>query len=202
VNETFSATDLEPSDADRRAVRRDRIDRVAATLAALAVGLVVGGMLALGACAAPFVFAIVPPPAAGDAMGAAFSRFDQIAITLSVVLLGAEVVRTFLARREPPGTSVRVRRLAGMLFAACTAYMGLFLSPAINDLHRGGARMSVGPEGERLAIIHQRASTVGKVECVLGLLLVGLHVFTIRSRNIADDDEEDAATPGSPGETS
>lgn len=198
MNETFSEADLEPSDDDRRWARADRIDRVAATVAALSVGIVVGGIFALGACAAPFVFQMTPAPHSGDAMGAAFARFDQIAITLSVILLGAEVVRTFLARRRRPSPAVRVRRFAGMLFAGCTAYMGLVLSPTINDLHRSGARRNVGPEGERLEAIHQRASAVGKAEAALGLVLVGLHVFAIGALK-PDDDDDDAPAPLAPG---
>lgn len=198
MSETFSESDLEPSADDKRAIRNDRIDRVAATIAAMSVGIVVGGMLALGACAAPFVFRLTPAPFSGDAMGAAFARFDQIAISLSVVLLGAEVVRTFLARREPQSGAVRIRRLAGILFAACTAYMGLALSPAINELHRSGARRGVGPEGDKLEMIHQRASLVGKVETGLGLLLVGLHVFAIRGQR-RDDEDDDVSAPAPPG---
>lgn len=198
MNETFSEADLEPTAEDRRALRHDRIDRAAATVAALAVGVVVGGMFALGACAAPFVFGLTPAPFSGDAMGAAFARFDQIAITLSVLLLGAEVVRTFLARRRPQTFGVRARRLAGIVFAACTAYMGLALSPAINDLHHAGARRGVGPDGERLERIHQRASLVGKVEAGLGLVLVGLHVFTLGAARRDDDDEAEAPVPPGP----
>lgn len=197
MNETFSEADLEPSDDDRRAIRNDRIDRVAAIFAALSVGIVVGGIFALGACAAPFVFQMTPAPYSGDAMGAAFARFDQIAITLSVVLLAAEVVRTFLAQKLRPTPAVRIRRLAGMLFAGCTAYMGLVLSPSINDLHRNGARRNVGPDGERLEAIHQRASAVGKAEAALGLVLVGLHVFAIGTPRREED--EDAAAPLPPG---
>jgi hypothetical protein len=198
MSETFSEADLEPSADERRARRVDVIDRVAATVAALSVGVVVGGMFALGACAAPFVFQLTPAPFSGDAMGSAFARFDQIAITLSVVLLGAEVVRTFLARRQPQTASVRLRRLAGIVFAACTAYMGLSLSPTINELHRAGARRGVGPDGVRLDEIHHRASAVGKVELGVGVILVGLHVFGVRGRREEDEDEADAPLPPGP----
>ena len=199
MNETFSEDDLAPSPHERRERRGALVDRAASTAAALAVGVTVGGTFALGACAAPFVFQLAPAPFAGDAMGAAFARFDQIAIALSVVLLGAEVARTFVARRERPPLSARARRLAAILFAGCTAYMGLVLSPGINSLHRAGARRGVGPEGAELEAIHQRASAVGKAEAVLGLLLVGLHVFTVRSPRRDDEEDDDAPAPLPPG---
>ena len=62
--------------------------RLAAAVGALAAGVWVGGMVALGACAAPFVFRMTPAPYSGDAMGAAFARFDQIALGAAVALLG------------------------------------------------------------------------------------------------------------------
>ena len=109
MSETFSESDLEPSDEDRARRRRDVIERAAATVAVLAAGLVVGGMLALGACAAPAVFELAPAPFSGNAMGAAFARFDRVALGASCGLLAAEVIRTYLARRERPRITDRFR---------------------------------------------------------------------------------------------
>ena len=44
----FSAADLEPSPEELRAARKALADRVAASVAALAAGLLAGGMRALG----------------------------------------------------------------------------------------------------------------------------------------------------------
>src|SRR5262245_53749859 len=129
----FSAEDLLPSDADKQALRRSLVDRSAATVAVLAAGISAGGMIALGVCAAPFVFRMTPAPFSGDAMGAAFARFDQIAIGASVVLLGAEVARTWAAGPRGRTLAARARRLIAIAMAGCAVYIGLTLSPRIMD---------------------------------------------------------------------
>ena len=49
----------------------------------------------------------------------AFGRFDKVALAASCLALGAEVVRTFLARRERPTIVARARRLATFGVAGC-----------------------------------------------------------------------------------
>jgi uncharacterized membrane protein len=195
----FTAADLEPTDEEVRAARRRVVDRVAATLAVLAAGVWVGGMVALGACAAPFVFRLTPAPFSGDAMGAAFARFDQIALGAAVVLLGAEVARTWVGGPRGRGPAARVRRGAAVIMAACAAYIGLSLSPHINELHRGGAQRGVGELGAELDRTHKTAETVGKIETGLGVLVVALHVFTLGAGRLEDD--ENLTAPGEPGPT-
>jgi Domain of unknown function (DUF4149) len=196
----FSAADLGPSDAEIRAARRALVDRIAASVAVLAAGAWVGGMVALGACAAPLVFSIVPAPLSGTAMGAAFARFDQIALGSAVVLLGAEVARTWAGGVRGRTVAARVRRVAAVLMAVGAAYGGLSLTPHILELHRAGAQRGVGPDGADLDRTHHNAETVGKIETGLGALLVVLHVFTLASPRPRDEDDEDAYTaPGPPG---
>ena len=87
--------------------------------------------MALGACAAPLVFEMTPAPFSGDAMGAAFARFDQIALGAAVVLLGAEVARTCASgaaggSASPPASADSL----AVLMAGCAAYSGLSLPRA------------------------------------------------------------------------
>ena len=191
--ERFSASDLEPSDEEKRGAARSLVDRIAATVAVLAAGVWVGGMLALGACAAPFVFRLTPAPYSGDAMGAAFARFDQVALGAAVVLLGAEVARTWAAGVRGRSAAARVRRALAVLIAACAAYTGLSITPHINELHRAGAQRGQGPLGEELEAIHRRAESLGKVETALGVALVALHVFTLAARRRDDEHDEQGA---------
>lgn len=198
----FSAADLEPSPEERRAARRALVDRLGATAAVLAAGVWMGGLIALGACAAPFVFRLTPAPFSGDAMGSAFARFDQLALGAAVILLGAEVVRTLAAGRRGRTLAARVRRLLSMLLAGAAAYVGLTLTPHINELHRSGARRGEGAQGEELDRAHRRAELVGWSELALGASVVVLHVFTIGARRPDEDDDDDddeAFTPLPPG---
>jgi hypothetical protein len=195
----FSAADLEPGPEEKRAARADAADRVAAALAVLAAGVIVGGMVALGACAAPFVFRLTPPPFNGDAMAAAFARFDRIAIALSALLLACEVVRTFVGGRRGRTLGARARRLSGVLLAMAVAYVATTLTPRIAELHKGGASRGVGDAGQELDRVHKRAEAVGKAEVGLAVALVLLHVLTLRARRPADDDDLDAPAPAPPG---
>ena len=144
MSDTFSEADLQPSPADRAAKRRDLFDRAAGTVGAIAAGTIAGGMLALGACAAPAVFKLAPAPYSGHAMGDAFTRFDRVAIGAACVALGAEVVRTFVARGSRARLGARIRRLTGIALACCTAVLGLSLSPGIVSLQLQGAQRGQG----------------------------------------------------------
>lgn len=202
MNETrFTADDLAPSPEERRAERKALADRIAAAAASLAAGVSAGGLFALGACAAPFVFSLTPSPYSGHAMGSAFARFDQVAIGASILVLAAEMVRTWAAGRRARSVLARVRRAAAILMALSASYIGLSLTPRIIELHRGGAVRGMGAEGQALEAVHARASLVGKVEIGAAVVLVFLHVLTIAPRRREDDDDEDddAVAPLPPG---
>jgi hypothetical protein len=159
-------------------------------------------MIALGACAAPFVFRLTPAPFSGDAMGAAFARFDQIAIGASVAILGAEVARTWTARRRARSVAARVRRFVAMLLAAFAVYGAMALTPAILRLHAAGVIRGIGADGDMLEQIHRRAELVGKVEVAFALAIIGLHIFTLPSGNPEEESEDEADAPLPPGPSS
>lgn len=196
----FTEEDLLPSAEEKSAARAGVIDRVAATVAVLAAGAWVGGMMALGAIAAPMVFSIVPAPLSGEAMGASFRRFDVVAMGCAVVLCGAEVVRTFLARRRRRAAVERIRGALAIALAGAAAFTGLALTPRIVELHQAGARRGVGDDGARLEATHRQAEMVGKAEVAMGIAVLALHVFTLRARRPEDDDDDLAApAPRPPG---
>jgi len=194
----FSAADLEPSDEDRRAAIMAVVERAATSVAVLAAGTLVGGMVALGACAAPLVFELTPAPFSGNAMGAAFARFDQIAIGSAVTVLACEMVRTWIERTRPRSLWPRIRRLTAIALAMCAVYVGVSLTPRINELHLAGVRRNVGAQGMELEKIHKRAEMTGKAEVALGIAVVLLHVLTLKTRR-PEDDEDWGPSPGAPG---
>lgn len=200
--DVFTEDDLAPGDDEKRAVRNSRIDKAAATVAAIALGVWLGGTVALGACAAPKVFELTPYPWNGKAMGAAFMRFDMIAIGCAVAALGAEVTRTLLVlkRRSTKGAIVtRVRRYALIVFAAGVVWTATQISPAIMELHESGVRRNQGADGAELERIHSQAELIGKVNAVIALVLIVLHVATVRSPYDELEDDEDAYAPLPPG---
>jgi hypothetical protein len=200
MNDTFTEADLAPSPDDRRAKRRALLDRAAAVVAVLSAGVYVGGLVALGACAAPMVFRLTPTPFSGDAMGAAFARFDQIAIGASVLALAAEVARTWAGGRAGRTVAARIRRSCTIFMAVSVAYVGLALTPRIIELHRAGVQRDASPEGQVLEAVHRRAELFGRIGIFFGVALVGLSVFTIRQGRPEDEDDgEQAFAPLPPG---
>lgn len=197
--ERFTAADLEPSEDEIRARRRGVIDRVAASVAVLCAGALFGGLFALGFCAAPMVFRLAPAPFSGNAMGAAFARWDRVAVVLAGLLLVCEVVRTWAARGRSRRLVPRIRRVAAVLMGLAVVYIGTNVSPRILQLHESGARRGEGAEGAELDAIHKRAELVGKIEAALAVALVGLHVFTLRTRDDDEEEGDDAPAPLPPG---
>lgn len=196
--DVFTEDDLAPSDDDVRALRRMRIDKAAVVVAVSALGVWVGGLVALGACAAPMVFEHTPYPFSGRAMGSAFARFDSIAIGCAVVALGAEVVRTLVSIKSGGGKLIaRIRRYAAIALALAAVYSGMRLTPAIMELHEQGARRNIGPAGEQLESLHAQAELIGKLIVPVALALIALHVITLRLRT---DDDEVVLVPAAPGQ--
>jgi hypothetical protein len=152
--------------------------KVLATLAVVALGVWVGGMLALGAIAAPVVFGMVPAPTSADAMTVVFRRFDKLAVGCVVVALAVEAA--LAARKDRPMTRVDfVRGALAMLAAACAIGTAAFVSPRIEALHRGGAIRGLGAAGEELNAIHLWAERLGKAGLVLAVAVIALHIAAL-----------------------
>jgi hypothetical protein len=133
---------------------------------------------------------LTPTPFSGEAMGAAFARFDQIAIGASVVALGSEIARTWATGPSGRTIPARIRRLCAIVMALAASYVGMALTPRINELHRAGVRRDETPQGQVLEAIHRRAETTGKVGMLFAASFVALGIFTLRVRRPEDDDED------------
>lgn len=159
-----------------------RVERGATVLAIVCLALWVGGLVALGACAAPIIFHVVPAPLSGDAMGAVFRRFDAVVISCAVVVLGSEAVRIRVGA-APASIAARTRTALAIVAAAAGIYGGVRLSPAIVALHAAGAVRGFGADGAELERLHEWAEAVAKVEVAAGLVLLALQVFTLPRAN-------------------
>lgn len=137
----------------------------AASVELLAIAIWSGGLVALGAVAAPLVFGIVPTPTSADAMTAVFTRFDAIAMTCAAVALVADAT---LTRRSGPIRRLDLARGSALLVAGAAAIVeGSFISPTITGLHRAGAVRGLGEQGMALERMHRVAEATGKTELVL-----------------------------------
>jgi hypothetical protein len=160
-------------------------------LAALAVWG--GGLVTLGAIVAPAVFSIVPPPSSADAMTVVFQRFDRVAIACAVVALLTEALLVFRGGRI---RLADVARGVAIALATCLAIgIAVWLSPAIADLHRGGAIRGVDEGGLALHRLHRFAEALAKAE--LASLAVGFGLAAVRAapRGMRPATEPDVAPP-------
>jgi hypothetical protein len=162
-----------------------------------------GGLVVLGAIVAPVVFGLVPAPTSADAMLVVFRRFDLVAMTCAVFVLLSEALLAWLGDARPrgaprphrrPGASDLaaptlaksagrwgdiVRVSVAVIAAGLAIFEGLYLSPAIQALHRGGALRGFEVDGLALERLHRQAESTSKAE--LGLLFV-LLVLVIPAR--------------------
>jgi hypothetical protein len=154
---------------------------VVAAIYLLALALWLGGLVVLGAIVAPTVFRIVPAPSSADAMTVVFRRFDVIAIAAGVVALVSEALFAF--RGPKPKKRDLVRALSALIACAIAVTEGLWLSPAIQALHRDGAIRGSGPDGMELERLHHLAETLAKGELVLIVIVFALVVAKLARRS-------------------
>ncbi len=154
------------------------LGKIGASAALMAWALWFGGLVALGAITAPLVFRNVPAPFNADAMTLVFRRFDGVALACATILL----VREIAALRTTRAGLDILRAGSAVLAGALAVLEGVWLSPAIEALHRGGAVRHVGELGERLDVLHSYAEAVGKVELLCLAVFVVLYTFTSPSR--------------------
>jgi hypothetical protein len=148
--------------------------RATAVAALVAVAVWLGGLLALGAIAAPVVFSTIAMPASADAMTVVFRRFDVVSMACAAILLATEA--THVLARVPLARVDHVRAGASVLAAALAVLEGASVSPRIAALHAGGAIRGLGPAGTELARLHDVAEWCGKTEVAL---LVGIVVAQV-----------------------
>jgi hypothetical protein len=156
--------------------------RVTSSLALSATAVWLGGLLALGAIVAPIIFTAFPRLEAADAMTLVFQRFDAVALGCVVVVLGTEAARAI--GRAPGASRIRKADIARMAAAAVGSVLVLteavWITPAIVRLHRSGAIRGLGADGQLLDRMHGLAETCGKGQVVLAIVLIVLHVVTLR----------------------
>jgi hypothetical protein len=153
------------------------VRRTTAALALLAVGVWMGGLLALGALAAPAVFGTVPLPLSADAMTLAFQRFDLVAMGCAAIVMATEAV---VAVARLPYRRVDIARVVVSVLAAALAVLqGVRISPRIAELHAGGALRGAGAAGRELAHLHDLAEACGQAQLVLLAAAVVLHVVAL-----------------------
>jgi hypothetical protein len=159
--------------------------RATAVVGLLAVAVWLGGLLALGAIAAPVVFSTIAMPASADAMTIVFRRFDTVAMACAAIVLAGEATRSLA--RIPFARVDHLRAGASVLAAALAVFEGVRVSPRIAALHASGAVRGLGDTGIELARLHDLAELSGKSEVVLLAAIVVMQVIALSARRREGD---------------
>jgi len=148
----------------------------------LALSVWVGGLIALGAIAAPLVFGNVPAPFSADAMTLVFRRFDRFAIVSGAILLACEGWwRAIL----PRASRIDLARVCATGVATALALLeGMWVSPKIAALHAAHAVRGVGEAGMELEAIHRWAETIAKGELVALVVVVVLTAWAVTPNRV------------------
>jgi uncharacterized membrane protein len=151
--------------------------RATSSVALLAAAVWLGGLVALGAVAAPVVFSVTPWPSSADAMTIVFRRFDVLAMACAAIVLATEAVRA-VERARYTRLDI-VRTVVGGLAAAGAVVEGMVISPRIAALHAAGAIRGVGLGGTEMARLHDMAEACGQAEVVLLVAFIVLQALTL-----------------------
>lgn len=155
------------------------IQRAAATVALLAVGVWLGGLVVLGAIAAPLIFSRVSFPSNADAMTAVFRRFDLLAMSCAAILLASEAVRAVVRPSFAPLDYARAG--TSILAASLAVFEGTHVSARIAELHAAGAVRGLGGDGMELSQLHDWAEWCGMAQIGLLAAVVVLQVLALSS---------------------
>jgi hypothetical protein len=150
-------------------------------IALLALVIWVGGLLALGAIAAPSIFDVLDARQiaggrvlAGALFGEILRRFHIVSYAAGGLLLGTILLRRVLG---PPPRRFAWRAGLATLMLAASAYSGLVVSGRIGELQRDiGGSPSALPEGDARRVqfgrLHGLSTALQLVPLLGGLMLI------------------------------
>ena len=149
---------------------------------AAVLGLVIwiGGLVALGAVAAPAIFDVLGATGtagrslAGTVFGEAFARFHIVTYFCAVVIVASLVVRAILGPRP---RRFALRMIVSAMMVAAAAYTGTVLIPRIQQAQRTlGASPATLPAADarrvEFARLHGLSSSLQLVPLLGGLALL------------------------------
>jgi len=145
---------------------------------ALGLSLMVGGMLALGAFAAPAVFSGLPRNLAAPVMARIFTRYDVV-ILISMLLAHVGEYFRWISHAFVKKSRINYLRLGllGVLTVG-VIYSTQVLNPKIEEMNMSGIRRGTATvEGHRFDALHKRSENIYKLELLIAVLLLLLTPF-------------------------
>lgn len=169
----------------------------------LALALMGGGMLALGAFTAPTVFHVLPRDQAAPLMAQIFTRFDtvlQIALAMTLVGEGLRWAAAPVVWMQGLAGKLRLATLA--LLTVTLLYATVAVNPQIGAMNRAGVHRELNTaEGKYFEQTHCLSENLYKLDLLLVLLALMMTPFVDArnyglSRSLQAMDARDAGGAG------
>jgi hypothetical protein len=147
-------------------------------LQSLGLSLMIGGMLALGAFAAPAVFGGLPREMAAPVMARIFSRFDDVVLGALIAAQLGEYLR-WLSRTLSMKSRLHILRLALLgLLTVGVMYSTQMLNPRIEQMNLAGVHRNQSTAASaRFNDLHKLSEKLYKLEFLIAVLLLMLTPF-------------------------
>jgi putative copper export protein len=154
-------------------MKKSTVAALAETLMALAIGLWIGGMVALGAFTAATVFRDLPRETAAPTMATIFRSFDGVIVGCVIAVAIAAGVRLLAV-----GVHGRADRVA-LVASSALIVLGLldvgYVHPGINRMFREGRTLEPA-----FHALHTLSSRSVNLEALCGLLVIGAQALARR----------------------
>ena len=141
----------------------------------IGLALMIGGMLAIGAFAAPVIFRQFPREEAGTALTLIFRRYDIVLLVALGLVLAGEIARYLSGVFEANQTMNLVRYGLLVALTGLMLYSIQVVNAKIEAMHHQGVQRSGTPEGQEFHRVHVLSEQLYKIEMFLAM---GLMVIT------------------------
>ena len=141
----------------------------------LAMAVVVGGGFALGALAAPAIFATARSRGeAGTVFGAILARFDGVAILALIVVALTTVLRAGAVDEDPRDPRILARWIALGLMGLAILYASAWANPVARAIRRQTPAFDDLPDNDprrrEFRALHERSRRAFSIATVLGIV--------------------------------
>jgi hypothetical protein len=130
-----------------------------------------GGIVVLGAVAAPVLFRRLPPAEAGALFGPMLAIFEKVSLGAAVATVLGAFAKGMIGRQNPNlwviARDVALALMVGLLLAA-----NLWLHPAIRTLQVGLPAAQNDPARIRFGKLHKLSERVMSAQLFLGLVVL------------------------------
>lgn len=162
----------------------------------LGLGLMIGGMLALGAFTAPVLFKMFPRPEAGEAMTIIFRRYDAVlAVALGVIVLGQAISWFVDGCPWQLGTAGWIRFGLFTALTVTMAYGIWFVSPKMTTLLNTENFRNDAALQQEFRALHTQSEKVYKLGMLLAVLMMASLSFAGGCPVMVDTTAPEVALP-------